>query len=67
MNLDPFNSYPDEDLWTALENAHLKSFVQSLEDKLEFQVSERGENLRYYTQLTANLKINSSVLTQSMI
>lgn len=46
MNLDPFNSYSDEDVWAALENAHLKGFVQSLNDKLEFQVSEQGGNLR---------------------
>ncbi|EDV21130.1 uncharacterized protein TRIADDRAFT_30988, partial [Trichoplax adhaerens] len=45
MNLDPFNNYSDENLWKALENAHLKEFVQSLDDKLEFEVSEQGGNL----------------------
>lgn len=26
-NLDPFNKHPDEELWTALERAHLKEMV----------------------------------------
>lgn len=29
MNLDPFVCYSDEEIWTALEHAHLKSFVKS--------------------------------------
>ena len=29
MNLDPFHVYKDIDLWKAVENSHLKSFVQS--------------------------------------
>lgn len=28
-NLDPFNRYSDDDIWRALEHAHLKSFVKS--------------------------------------
>lgn len=27
MNLDPFNKYEDDELWVALEHAHLKEFV----------------------------------------
>lgn len=27
-NLDPFNKYSDDELWTALEYAHLKHFVK---------------------------------------
>lgn len=27
-NLDPFNSYTDEEVWRALEQAHLKDFVK---------------------------------------
>uniref|UniRef100_A0A0P5T3X6 ABC-type glutathione-S-conjugate transporter n=1 Tax=Daphnia magna TaxID=35525 RepID=A0A0P5T3X6_9CRUS len=45
MNLDPFNSYSDEDVWTALEHAHLKTFVKSLPAGLEHEASEGGENL----------------------
>uniref|UniRef100_A0A8C9W2Y9 Multidrug resistance-associated protein 1 n=1 Tax=Scleropages formosus TaxID=113540 RepID=A0A8C9W2Y9_SCLFO len=45
MNLDPFNCYSDEDLWQALELAHLKNFVSGLPDKLNHECSEGGENL----------------------
>ncbi|GAV03418.1 hypothetical protein RvY_13844 [Ramazzottius varieornatus] len=45
MNLDPFASSSDEDLWLALENAHLKRFVSSLPNGLQHAVSEGGENL----------------------
>ncbi|XP_046653460.1 multidrug resistance-associated protein 1-like isoform X4 [Daphnia pulicaria] len=45
MNLDPFNSYSDDDIWTALEHAHLKTFVKSLPAGLEHEASEGGENL----------------------
>ena len=29
LNLDPFDLHTDEDIWRALEHAHLKAFVQS--------------------------------------
>ncbi|MCI2255193.1 ABC transporter ATP-binding protein/permease [Domibacillus sp. PGB-M46] len=35
----------DEDVWRALEQAHLKEFVESLPNKLETQVGERGARL----------------------
>lgn len=47
MNLDPFDTYTDEDVWRSLELAHLKTFVASLPDKLNHECSEGGENLRY--------------------
>eukprot|EP00981_Chlorochromonas_danica_P011662 scaffold4203_cov166-Ochromonas_danica.AAC.8 len=43
-NLDPFGVYSEEVLWTALRKAHLETFVRSLPDQLDFQVSEGGEN-----------------------
>ncbi len=46
MNLDPFEIYNDKQLWTALELAHLKDYVENLKDKLDFQCTEGGENLR---------------------
>ena len=46
MNLDPFGKHSDEDVWTALEHAHLKSFISTLPEGLEFECSEGGENLR---------------------
>lgn len=48
MNLDPFDSYSDEEIWRALEFSHLKSFVSGLPDKLSHECSEGGENLRYH-------------------
>ncbi|KAK2583563.1 hypothetical protein KPH14_009513 [Odynerus spinipes] len=45
MNLDPFNKYSDDEIWRALERAHLKSFVQSLPNGLSHEVSEGGDNL----------------------
>jgi ABC-type multidrug transport system fused ATPase/permease subunit len=50
MNLDPFEQYDDKDLWMALEKAHMKEYVQELDNKLLFECSEGGENLRYATQ-----------------
>ncbi|XP_040848249.1 ATP-binding cassette sub-family C member 2 [Ochotona curzoniae] len=45
MNLDPFNNYSDEEIWKALELAHLKSFVAGLQHGLSHEVSEAGDNL----------------------
>ncbi|KRY65464.1 Multidrug resistance-associated protein 1 [Trichinella pseudospiralis] len=45
MNLDPTEKKTDEELWTALEQVHLKSFVSSLPNKLEHVITEGGENL----------------------
>ena len=45
MNLDPFSTQTDQDLWTALELAHLKSYVASLPGGLDYVVSEGGGNL----------------------
>uniref|UniRef100_A0A674H700 ABC-type glutathione-S-conjugate transporter n=1 Tax=Taeniopygia guttata TaxID=59729 RepID=A0A674H700_TAEGU len=45
MNLDPFDQYSDEEVWKALELAHLKTFVQGLPERLLHLVSEAGENL----------------------
>ena len=47
MNLDPFESYSDDDLWRALESTHLKTFVSGLEKKFQHHIVEGGENLRY--------------------
>ncbi|XP_067674526.1 multidrug resistance-associated protein 1-like [Haliotis asinina] len=45
MNLDPFDSHIDEDLWQALEHAHLKTFVSELPSQLEYECGEGGQNL----------------------
>ncbi|XP_068386495.1 ATP-binding cassette sub-family C member 3 isoform X2 [Eschrichtius robustus] len=45
MNLDPFGNYSEEDMWRALEQSHLHTFVSSQPAGLDFQCSEGGENL----------------------
>nr|XP_046230695.1 multidrug resistance-associated protein 1-like isoform X2 [Scatophagus argus] len=45
MNLDPSDTCSDEDLWKALELAHLSNFVSALPQKLSHYCSEGGENL----------------------
>ena len=47
LNLDPFDSRTDEELWKILELSHLKNFVSGLEEGLLYPVSEEGSNLRY--------------------
>lgn len=44
-NLDPFGKYSDSDLWMALKQSHLGSFVSSLDGGLDSVVQESGENL----------------------
>jgi len=46
FNLDPFNVYKDHELWTALEQVHLKQFVEAQPKKLFYEIAESGENIR---------------------
>ena len=46
MNLDPFGKHTDAELWAALNDAHLKSYVEVEGEGLELEVTEGGENLR---------------------
>ncbi|KAF9922468.1 Multidrug resistance-associated protein 1 [Linnemannia zychae] len=43
-NLDPFHEHSDADLWEALERAHLKSYVHTLQGRLSYEVVSNGEN-----------------------
>ncbi|XP_065155853.1 multidrug resistance-associated protein 1 isoform X1 [Atheta coriaria] len=45
MNLDPFDKHSDNEVWEALEHAHLKQFVVGLPAGLHHEVAEGGENL----------------------
>jgi ATP-binding cassette subfamily C (CFTR/MRP) protein 1 len=46
MNLDPFDSHTDQDIWSCLELANLKNFVTLQTEQLNFRCAEGGENLR---------------------
>ncbi|KAJ1988448.1 hypothetical protein GGI25_005269 [Coemansia spiralis] len=43
-NLDPFEEYADQDIWRALEHAHLAEFIHTKDEGLEFVVTQGGEN-----------------------
>ncbi|MED6280649.1 hypothetical protein CHARACLAT_012900 [Characodon lateralis] len=43
-NLDPFNHYTDEEIWTVLQKTYMKDSISRLEGKLEAAVLENGEN-----------------------
>ena len=45
FNLDPFQKYTDNEIWRALEHAHLRGFVGKLPGGLDYPVVEGGENL----------------------
>ncbi|PAA59379.1 hypothetical protein BOX15_Mlig000262g4 [Macrostomum lignano] len=44
-NLDPFDRHTDDEVWSALETAHLKSWASGLETGLSHPISEGGANL----------------------
>jgi ATP-binding cassette subfamily C (CFTR/MRP) protein 1 len=44
FNLDPTNHHTDEEIWWALDHAHLKRHVTDLSDGLGHEVNEGGEN-----------------------
>ncbi|KAK3523187.1 hypothetical protein QTP86_021720 [Hemibagrus guttatus] len=45
MNLDPFETFSDDDIWKVLELSHLKDYVVTLPAGLQHEVAEGGENL----------------------
>lgn len=45
MNIDPFDSFNDEQIWKAIDHSHLKAFVTSTKLGLLHEITEGGENL----------------------
>ncbi|XP_054157394.1 ATP-binding cassette sub-family C member 2-like [Oppia nitens] len=45
LNLDPFEEYSDQQMWTALERSHLKEFISQSSDGLLYEIEEGGNNL----------------------
>lgn len=48
MNIDPMEHHTDDQIWRALEHAHIKDFIQHLPSKLDYDCGEGGQNLRYF-------------------
>jgi len=44
-NLDPFDKYNDVAIWQVLERVHLKTYIEGITGKLDYQVAENGSNL----------------------
>lgn len=44
QNVDPVNSYSDDQIWKAIDLAHLGAFLRTLPDGLDHEVSEGGNN-----------------------
>ena len=45
-NLDPFDQYSEGELWDSIEHAHMREFVRSIPEGLDYEVGEGGEALR---------------------
>ncbi|XP_066266532.1 ATP-binding cassette sub-family C member 5-like [Branchiostoma lanceolatum] len=43
-NLDPFEQYSDDQVWSALERTHMKQAISGLQQQLEAPVVENGDN-----------------------
>lgn len=57
MNLDPFDKFSDEDIWRALELSHLKEYAAGLQEGLQHEVAEGGENLRFAMKIIATYQL----------
>ncbi|KAH7036509.1 hypothetical protein BKA57DRAFT_474957 [Linnemannia elongata] len=45
LNLDPFSSHTDAEIWSALESASLKSYITTLSEGLSTVIENGGENM----------------------
>ena len=44
-NLDPFDQYDDEDIWSAIKQAHLYEKIRENEAGLNMEIANEGDNL----------------------
>ena len=44
-NIDPFESYTDQQIWNVLNLSHLKTFASSQPSGLDYEIAESGANL----------------------
>ena len=44
FNIDPFEEFTDEQVWTVLRDVNMEDHVNSLPDKLNEMVAEGGDN-----------------------
>ncbi|XP_054155853.1 multidrug resistance-associated protein 1-like [Oppia nitens] len=44
-NLDPFDQFSDDHLWTVLDKSHLKKFLAASDRGLDWSVAETGDNM----------------------
>jgi ABC-type transport system involved in cytochrome bd biosynthesis fused ATPase/permease subunit len=61
MNLDPLNQHTDQELWLALEQAHLKDFVVTVPGQLDYELAEGGQNLRYAKSFGIRISVSVKV------
>jgi len=64
-SLDFFDEHSDAEIWSALEKVNLKSFVESLKQKLEEPLAEGGSNISIGQQ--SLLSMARSILRNSKI
>lgn len=46
--MDPFEEFKDDQLWDALKKAHLSEFARSLNNGLDYEIADGGNNLRLF-------------------
>ncbi|EDV27232.1 uncharacterized protein TRIADDRAFT_10225, partial [Trichoplax adhaerens] len=44
QNLDPFHEHTDNEIWDALQEVHLSSYITELSEQLDTEVAESGTN-----------------------
>lgn len=51
MNVDPLDHFTDEEIWRAIDSAHLKAFLKRENQGLEYDCGEAGQNFRCFGKM----------------